>query len=111
MCIKDEIERVEEGGEKKRRRRWETVMGLKGSRKRMEKIRSSMASKSRMKLWMIRATTLVLLGTFFVQLTAVGEVWGPRVLKGWPSSFVQDSTKMDVKLSTSLPVQVLPPKS
>ncbi|KAL8111149.1 rhamnogalacturonan I rhamnosyltransferase 1-like [Apium graveolens] len=110
MCIKDEIERIEEGGEKKRRRRWETVMGLKGSRKRMEKIRSSMASKSRMKLWMIRITTLVLLGTCFVQLTAVGEVWGPRVLKGWPSSFVQDSTKMDVKLSTSLPVQVLPPK-
>lgn len=110
MCVKDEIERVEEGGQKKRRR-WETVMGLKGSRKRIERLRSSVALKSRMKLWMIRATTLVLLGTCFVQLTAVGEVWGPRVLKGWPSSFAQDSSKMDVKLSTSLSDQVLPPKS
>lgn len=110
MCIKDEIERIEEGGEK-RRRRWETVMGLKGSRKRIERLRSSMVLKSLLKLWMIRATTLVLLGTCFVQLTAVGELWGPMVLKGWPSAFAQDSTIMDVKLSTSIPVQVLPPKS
>jgi hypothetical protein len=38
-----------------------------------------------MKLWMVRATTTVLLWTCVVQLTAVGETWGPRVLKGWPS--------------------------
>jgi hypothetical protein len=38
-----------------------------------------------MKLWLVRATTTVLLWTCVVQLTAVGETWGPRVLKGWPS--------------------------
>jgi hypothetical protein len=43
------------------------------------------SARSRMKLWMVRATTTVLLWTCVVQLTAVGETWGPRVLKGWPS--------------------------
>jgi hypothetical protein len=38
-----------------------------------------------MKLWLVRATTTVLLWTCVVQLTAVGDTWGPRVLKGWPS--------------------------
>ncbi|KAK8969587.1 hypothetical protein KSP40_PGU018106 [Platanthera guangdongensis] len=52
-----------------------------------EKLKGAMASKSRMKMWMIRATTTVLLWTCLVQLTALGEIWGPRVLKGWPSCF------------------------
>ncbi|KQK01516.1 hypothetical protein BRADI_3g56360v3 [Brachypodium distachyon] len=42
-------------------------------------------ARSRMQLWMLRATTTVLLWTCLVQLTAVGETWGPRVLRGWPS--------------------------
>jgi hypothetical protein len=46
---------------------------------------SSAAARSRMKLWVVRATTTVLLWTCVVQLTAVGDNWGPRVLKGWPS--------------------------
>ena len=53
-----------------------------------EKLRlpaSSAAARSRMKLWVVRATTTVLLWTCVVQLTAVGDTWGPRVLKGWPS--------------------------
>ena len=52
-----------------------------------EKLRfpaSSAAARSRMKLWVVRATTTVLLWTCVVQLTAVGDTWGPRVLKGWP---------------------------
>lgn len=51
-----------------------------------------MASKSRMKMWMIRATTTVLLWTCLVQLTALGEIWGPRVLKGWPSCFTSSNS-------------------
>ncbi|KAG0513924.1 hypothetical protein BDA96_10G145000 [Sorghum bicolor] len=46
---------------------------------------SAAAARSRMKLWLVRATTTVLLWTCVVQLTAVGDTWGPRVLKGWPS--------------------------
>ena len=92
-------------------------MGLKAlSASRVEKLKSSMVtSRSRMKLWMIRATTSVLLWTCIVQLTALGDMWGPRVLKGWPSCFTQDSSAaaaaLDDKLAWSAPPRVLPPKS
>ncbi|KAL0318803.1 UNVERIFIED_CONTAM: Rhamnogalacturonan I rhamnosyltransferase 1 [Sesamum angustifolium] len=43
-----------------------------------------------MKLWMLRAATTVLLWTCLVQLTAVSETWGPRMLKGWPSCFTKN---------------------
>ncbi|KAA8541083.1 hypothetical protein F0562_025046 [Nyssa sinensis] len=69
-----------------------------------------MVSRSRAKLWMIRATTSVLVWTCLVQLTALGEMWGPRVLKGWPSCFSQDSAALDIKSSSAVPARVLPPK-
>ncbi|XP_023001047.1 O-fucosyltransferase 34-like [Cucurbita maxima] len=77
------------------------VMGLK----------SSMVSsgRSKMKLWMIRAMTSVLLWTCIVQLTALGETWGPRVLKGWPSCFSQESASVDAFGIPTKPVP-LPPK-
>ncbi|THF98570.1 rhamnogalacturonan I rhamnosyltransferase 1-like [Camellia sinensis] len=86
-------------------------MGLKKvGESRVAKLKSSMVSRPRMKLWMIRATTSVLLWTCLVQLTALGEMWGPRVLKGWPSCFSHDSPALDLKLSNSLPARALPPK-
>lgn len=93
----------------------EGLMGFKTlGESRVEKLKNSMAtsSRSRMKLWMIRATTSVLLWTCIVQLTAFGNIWGPRVLKGWPSCFSHDSAArvMDMELP-SVPVRVLPPKS
>ncbi|CAM8929699.1 unnamed protein product [Rhodiola kirilowii] len=62
-------------------------------------------SKSRMKLWMIRATTSVLLWTCVVQLMTLGGNWGPRVLKGWPSCFLSESVdgslqRMNVRAKT-----------
>ena len=97
--------------ERDSRTRW-LVMGLKTlGESRVEKLKSSMVSRPRMKLWMIRATTSVLLWTCLVQLTALGEMWGPRVLKGWPSCFSQDSAALDLKLSHTAPARVLPPKS
>ncbi|KAJ6977265.1 rhamnogalacturonan I rhamnosyltransferase 1-like [Populus alba x Populus x berolinensis] len=72
------------GGEKDK----ETMGVVKG----VEKIRSSISRpSSKMKLWMIRATTSVLLWTCVVQLTTIGEMWGPRVLKGWPSCWPPQS--------------------
>ncbi|KQK18597.1 O-fucosyltransferase 34 [Brachypodium distachyon] len=68
---------------------WKATMGGKaagiGGEKHKCPPSSAAAARSRMKLWMVRATTTVLLWTCVVQLTAVGETWGPRVLKGWPS--------------------------
>ena len=64
------------------------AMGGKAAGVGGEKLRcppSSAMARSRKKLWMVRATTTVLLWTCIVQLTAVRETWGPRVLKGWPS--------------------------
>ncbi|GLT77989.1 hypothetical protein SLA2020_495410 [Shorea laevis] len=85
-------------------------MGLKAtSESRVEKLRSSM-SRSRMKLWMIRATTSVLLWTCIVQLTALGDMWGPRVLKGWPSCFSGDSSVNNVVSLPFVAPRVLPPK-
>ncbi|KAK4479428.1 hypothetical protein RD792_014942 [Penstemon davidsonii] len=89
-------------------------MGLKTAtfgRDRLEKLRNSgMVSKSRMKLWIIRATTSILLWTCLVQLTALSETWGPRVLKGWPSCFSHESAALRVQPLPELPVRVLPPK-
>lgn len=89
-------------------------MGLKAlEESKIEKLKSSVvvpASRSRMKLWMIRATTTVLLWTCVVQLTALGETWGPRVLKGWPSCLSQETAVLDDKVS-AVPARILPPKS
>ncbi|ESW12996.1 hypothetical protein PHAVU_008G159000 [Phaseolus vulgaris] len=104
------------GGDKSERKRgkvvWEglMMMGLKGesnNKLRNSMVVSSSSSRSRMKLWMIRATTSVLLWTCVVQLTALGDMWGPRVLKGWPSCFTYESALTE--LPSSIPV-VLPPK-
>ncbi|XP_022987925.1 O-fucosyltransferase 34-like [Cucurbita maxima] len=94
------------------------VMGLKAlGESKVEKLKSSMvSSRSKMKLWMIRAMTSILIWTCIVQLTALGETWGPRVLKGWPSCFSQESASVDafgIIPNKPLPLPhkiVLPPK-
>lgn len=96
---------------RERKRAWSfgegLMMGLK-----VEKLKNSVAAasarSSRMKLWMIRATTSVLLWTCIVQLTSLGDMWAPRVLKGWPSCFTYESALIELP---SAPHRVLPPKS
>ncbi|XP_073010908.1 rhamnogalacturonan I rhamnosyltransferase 1-like [Typha latifolia] len=85
-------------------------MGLRG-----EKI--TISRRSRMKRWMIRVTTTVIVWTCVMQLTALGEMWGPRVLNGWPSCFTPFDSPLFVKPSReqeerALVVEkiVLPPK-
>ncbi|RRT73912.1 hypothetical protein B296_00032914 [Ensete ventricosum] len=68
--------------------------------------------RSKLKLWMIRTTTTVLLWTCFLQLTALGETWGPRVLKGWSSCFTFSDSPLSVEQVTpSVEKIFLPPKS
>lgn len=111
--------------ERSNKSKWQELgwMGLKrvgvGGESKVEKVRNSIgmgmgmgassSSRSRMKLWMIRATTSILLWTCIVQLTALGDMWGPRVLKGWPSCFTHDSAA--VTALPSPPSVLLPPKS
>uniref|UniRef100_A0A5B7BWB3 O-fucosyltransferase family protein n=1 Tax=Davidia involucrata TaxID=16924 RepID=A0A5B7BWB3_DAVIN len=68
-----------------------------------------MVYRARMKLWMIRGMTTVLLWTCVVQLMALREVWGSRLLKGWPSCFTPDMFSDD-KVSSVLPRVHHPPK-
>lgn len=76
---------------------------------KVEKTKNSSASKSRMKLWMIRAITTMLLWTCVMQLMTLGEIWGLRLLKGWPSCFTH---RQDLSHLPSLPPNLpLPPKS
>ncbi|XP_008788918.1 rhamnogalacturonan I rhamnosyltransferase 1 [Phoenix dactylifera] len=77
---------------------------------KMEKLKGSMVSRSRVKLWTIRATTTVLLWTCVVQLTALGEMWGPKVLKGWPSCFTPSDSPVLVKPSSVVDKIPPPPK-
>ncbi|KAG6391812.1 hypothetical protein SASPL_149572 [Salvia splendens] len=99
--------------ESKRRRKW-GIMGLKTAAfagDKLEKLRNSgVVSRSRMKLWIIRATTSILLGTCLVQLTALSETRGLRVLKGWPSCFSQESAAAAALDAQSHLARVLPPK-
>ncbi|KAG5572084.1 hypothetical protein H5410_061850 [Solanum commersonii] len=98
MCrIEGEMEERE-----RRRRRW--GLGLKGTAlgdSRVEKLKSCIVfPRSRVKLWIIRATTMVLLWTCLVQLTTLGELLGPS---GWPCYFSHES-------AASFLVKSLPPK-
>ncbi|KAG1363744.1 O-fucosyltransferase 34 [Cocos nucifera] len=90
----------------------ERQVGLKagGGEVKVEKLRGSMVSRSRMKLWMIRVTTTVLLWTCVVQLTALGETWGPRVFKGCSSCFTPSYSPVSVKPSSVVEKIALPPK-
>ncbi|XP_064982454.1 rhamnogalacturonan I rhamnosyltransferase 1-like [Musa acuminata AAA Group] len=64
-----------------------------------------------MKLWVIRVTAVVLLWTCVLHLMALGEIWRPRVLKGWPSCFTPSEPPLLVKqASTAVEKIVLPPK-
>ncbi|XP_074581870.1 rhamnogalacturonan I rhamnosyltransferase 1-like isoform X2 [Curcuma longa] len=80
----------------------------------VQKLKCSMVSRPKIKLWMVRLTTAVLLWTCVLQLMAIGEIWGPRLLKGWSSCFTPtDNSPLTVDESSPAAVidkAVLPPK-
>ncbi|XP_010549974.1 PREDICTED: uncharacterized protein At1g04910 isoform X1 [Tarenaya hassleriana] len=91
------------------RKLWE-VKGISVGESKAEKLRSYLVSRSRMKLWMIRAVTILLLWSCVVHLMALGEFWGPRLLKGWPSCFNHHDLPVAAE-TASLPMKIaLPPK-
>ncbi|GMI99104.1 RG-I rhamnosyltransferase 1 [Hibiscus trionum] len=79
---------------------------------RVEKLKNSMVSRPRMKQWMFRALTTVLLWTCFAQLMTLGEMFGPKLLKSWPSYFTQSGSELPLvaELSSIPPKLILPPK-
>ncbi|GAV60098.1 O-FucT domain-containing protein [Cephalotus follicularis] len=92
------------------RKKWEIGFKFLGDSK-VEKIKNLVISRSKMKLWIIRAITTVMLWTCVVQFTAMEDLWGPRLLKGWPSCFNHPERPLADKLSPVPAKIVLPPKS
>lgn len=89
----------------------EKKMGLKILLK-LEKSKILMGSKTRMRLWMIRAFSTVFLWACVVHLLVFSEVWGPKMLKDWPSCCShQDLPSLTDHLSSIPPKVVSPPKS
>ncbi|KAJ1413960.1 putative O-fucosyltransferase, plant [Sesbania bispinosa] len=66
--------------------------------------------RPRIKVWMARALTTVIIWTSVVQLMALGEFWGPRLLKSMPYCFNHpDASPAVAKVHVPAKV-VLPPK-
>ncbi|XP_020235062.1 rhamnogalacturonan I rhamnosyltransferase 1 isoform X2 [Cajanus cajan] len=67
--------------------------------------------RPRIKVWMARAITTVILWTCVVQLMAIGELWGPRLLKGMPYCFSHQDDASQAVAKAYIPAKVvLPPK-
>ncbi|XP_042486648.1 rhamnogalacturonan I rhamnosyltransferase 1-like [Macadamia integrifolia] len=109
MCRLEKSDKKSDFGVEKEKRRWQMGFKYLGESK-LEKMKGSVIPRSRMKLWIIRATTTALLWTCIVQLTALGESWGPKVLKGWPSCFSPSDSPLAVKQSSAPAKIPLPPK-
>lgn len=68
--------------------------------------------KPRIKVWLARAITTVILWTSVVQLMALGELWGPRLLlKGMPYCFSHPDVSPAVAITRVPAKVVLPTKS
>ncbi|XP_022155079.1 uncharacterized protein At1g04910 [Momordica charantia] len=80
-----------------------------GDEEKVEKLKNSIpVSRSRVKLWMTRAITTILLWTCFVQLMALGELWRPELFKPCSPMALQSSS---FSSSSPPPYKVfLPPK-
>ncbi|XP_057447769.1 rhamnogalacturonan I rhamnosyltransferase 1 [Lotus japonicus] len=66
--------------------------------------------RPKIKVWMVRAITTVILWSCVVQLMALGELWGTRLLKGTPLCFSHQDASLAIS-KVPVPAKVLlPPK-
>ncbi|KAL0377639.1 UNVERIFIED_CONTAM: Rhamnogalacturonan I rhamnosyltransferase 1 [Sesamum radiatum] len=93
----------------KREQHWDVGMNLLGEEK-VQETKLLRVSHARMKLWALRAITTLLLWTCIVQLVAIGEVWGPRLLKSWPSCSSPPNMHTPTNVSSIQPKRHFPPK-
>ncbi|XP_011099050.1 uncharacterized protein At1g04910 [Sesamum indicum] len=93
----------------KREQHWDVGMNLLGEEK-VQETKLLRVSHARIKLWALRAITTLLLWTCIVQLVAMGEVWGPSLLKSWPSCSSPPSMHTATNVSSIQPKRHYPPK-
>ena len=91
-------------------------MILKSSGENRVKGTTMNGGRSRRNLWFIRAMTTILLWTCILQLTAIGDSWGPRMLKGWPSCLTSPrfpplNVSFNPPVADEEKLAILPPQS
>lgn len=104
--------KVEDGDDKRNESEghWDVGMKFLGEKEVQESMLLRV-SHGRMKLWTLRAITTLLLWTCIIQLVTIGEVWGPRLLKSWPSCSSPPNMYTETNLSSIQPKRHFPPKS
>ncbi|CAA3030966.1 O-fucosyltransferase 34-like [Olea europaea subsp. europaea] len=102
--------KLEDGDEKEKQyeESWDVEVKFSGEEE-VAKTEFFKLSRPRMKLWVLRAITTLLLWTCIIQLVAIGEVWGPTLLKSWPSCSSPPNIHTDTNVSF-IRRKVLPPK-
>lgn len=92
------------------KKEWE--MGLRlGGGKGDKSWKLMVVNRGRLMMWVLRGMTTVLLWTGVIRLMTMGEMWGPRLLKTWPSSCFTTTTTDVNNMSHFPPNFSLPPKS
>lgn len=81
------------------------------SQVKVGKSRSLMVLRPRVKLFAIRAITVILLCACVTQLMTLGEIWGPRLFKGWPSCLSPPELPLPKELPSTPNKVASPPKS
>ncbi|KAL3526634.1 hypothetical protein ACH5RR_011290 [Cinchona calisaya] len=89
------------------------VLNLKDLGERKVEIRTGLKMfTARMRLWIMRPIkTLLLIWLCVVQLTEMGNVWGPRLLNSWPFCFTPAEKYPEVEITSLQSKVILPPKS
>ncbi|KAB1211417.1 hypothetical protein CJ030_MR6G021393 [Morella rubra] len=80
------------------------------SQVKVGKSRSLMVLRPRVKLFAIRAITVILLCACVTQLMTLGEIWGPRLFKGWPSCLSPPELPLPNELPSTPNKVASPPK-
>ncbi|KAM7520615.1 hypothetical protein LguiB_019577 [Lonicera macranthoides] len=94
------------------KKEWEMGLRLGGS-KGEKSWKLMVVNRGRLMMWVLRGMTTVLLWTGVISLMTTGEMWGPRLLKTWPSScfITTTTTTTDVNNMSHFPPNFsLPPK-
>ncbi|KAL1538836.1 Rhamnogalacturonan I rhamnosyltransferase 1 [Salvia divinorum] len=89
---------------------WNVGMNILGGKEVAETMYLRL-SHARMKLWILRLITTLLIWICIMQFVAVGEDWGPKLLKSWPSCSIPPIKHDAANVSSFLPKRPhLPPK-
>ncbi|KAG6398414.1 hypothetical protein SASPL_139874 [Salvia splendens] len=89
---------------------WNVGMNILGGKEVAETMYLRL-SHARMKLWILRLITTLLIWICIMQFVAVGEDWGPKLLKSWPSCSIPPIMHDATNVSSFLPKRPhLPPK-